>query len=55
MSFNYNSVATLSNSNDKCHEVELARRCAEVETLLHQQEVKECLEHQACKEVKIVE
>jgi len=53
MSFNSNSVATLSNSNDEYYEVQLARRRTETETLLRQQEEKEHLECQAHKEAKI--
>jgi len=55
MSFNSNSVVTLSDSDDERYEAQLARRCTKVETLLRQQEEKEYLERQACKEAKIVE
>jgi len=55
MSFNPNSVATFSNSDDEHYEAQLARRHAEAETLLCQQEEKEHLECQACKEAKIAE
>jgi len=55
MSFKFNSVATLSDSNNERYKVELARRHTEAETLLCQQEEKECLECQAHKEAKIVE
>jgi len=53
MSFNSNSVATLSNSDDEYYKVQLARRRTETETLLCQQEEKEHLERQAHKEAKI--
>jgi len=49
MSFNSNSVTTLSNSDDERYEVQLARRHAKVETLLRQQKEKKHLEHQARK------
>jgi len=55
MSFNSNSVAILSDSDDKRYEAQLARRCTEAETLFHQQEEKERLECQAHKEAKIAE
>jgi len=55
MSFNSTSIANLSDSDDESYEVELARRYAEAETLLRQQEEKKRLEHQARKEVKMVE
>ena len=55
MSFNSTPIANLSDSDNECYKVELARRYAEAEALLWQQEEKERLEHQAWKEAKIAE
>jgi len=53
MSFNSNSIANLSDSDDKSYEAECWH--AEAENLLRQQEEKKHLERQAHKEAKIAE
>jgi len=55
MSFNFTSIANLSDSNDKSYKAGLARRRAETETLLRQQEEKKHFERQAHKEAKMAE
>jgi len=55
MSFNFISIANLSDSDNECYEAELARIHTEAETLLQQQEEKEWLECQAQKKAKIAE
>ena len=55
MSFNFTSIANLSDSDNESYKAGLARRCAEAETLLRQQEEKKHFERQAHKEAKMAE